>query len=212
MSTFFFFLKDWRVQAVSQEQREQRREEAPGLGVVSRVKAEKGQVWPVSCANESQPSISLMSKKNCLFESPRRVQVESEPDLEMDLAPTHCDLGNVTCPHLTTVSFFISKMGTLDRTVPGVLQLWDPGSLNCPPSRPAPWVRVNTYGPVNMRLFMPDVAVRWLWSMGCKSTLTCAQKQSPFQLLISPPFSPVSTQFLFWPLSPFTLLFVWFMF
>lgn len=43
--------------------------------------------------------------------------------------------------------------------------------------------------------------------MDCKSTLTCPQKQSPFQLLISPPFSPVSAQFLFWPpLSPSTPL------
>lgn len=48
-----------------------------------------------------------MSKKNCLFKSPRGVQVEPEPDLEMDLAPTHCDLGNVTCPHVTPVSLSV---------------------------------------------------------------------------------------------------------
>ena len=134
------------------------------------------------------------------------MQVESEPDLEMDLAPTHCGLDNVTCPHLTTVSLSV-------KWEHWIIQSQESSNFETR----VPWIALPVdllpeWGSIHMdlwttRLFMPDVAVRWLWSMDCKSTLTCPQKQSPFQLLISPPFSPVSARFLFWPpLSPSTPL------
>lgn len=120
-----FFFNAWGFQAGLEGRAagevEKRLQEALGLKVISKERAERGQVGLIHVLM-SHSHQSKLSGKSCLFESPGPEQAEpEEPDPDMVAARTQDDLGLGHLPSFDC--FLICNLGALDHKVPGVLRL-----------------------------------------------------------------------------------------